>query len=108
MAEQFDMFSEEVSRDRVVKRDIPKHAKPEQPTVSMSEEEMVRHLSQTGRYRILTKLVPRAISPFPRPDYPLKGIILDAETTGLNARKDEIIEIGVIASPSMRQEALVT
>lgn len=97
MAEQFDMFSEEVSRDRVVKRDIYKHAKPEQPTVSMSEEEMVRHLSQTGRYRILTKLVPRAISPFPCPDYPLKGIILDTETTGLNARKDEIIEIGVIA-----------
>ncbi len=97
MAEQFDMFSEEVSRDRVVKRDISKHAKPEQPTVSMSEEEMVQHLSQTGRYRILTKLVPRAIAPFARPAYPLKGVILDTETTGLNARKDEIIEIGVIA-----------
>lgn len=51
MAEQFDMFSEEASRDRVVKRDTSKHAKPEQPTVYMSEEEMVRHLSQTGRYR---------------------------------------------------------
>ncbi|WP_416799542.1 exonuclease domain-containing protein [Ciceribacter azotifigens] len=28
---------------------------------------------------------------------PSGGIILDTETTGLNARKDEIIEIGVIA-----------
>ena len=36
MAEQFDMFSEEVPRDHVVTRDISKHAKPEQPTVSMS------------------------------------------------------------------------
>ncbi|WP_440412886.1 3'-5' exonuclease [Neorhizobium petrolearium] len=63
----------------------------------MNEEDMVRYLSETGRYRILQKLVPRAIAPFPRPEYPLKGIILDTETTGLNARKDEIVEIGVIA-----------
>ena len=97
MADQFDMFSEEVSRDRVVKRDISKHAKPGQPAMRMSEEDMVKHLSETGRYRILTKLVPRAVAPFPRPEFPLKGIILDTETTGLNARKDEIIEIGVIA-----------
>lgn len=31
---------------------------------------MARHLSQTGRYRILTKLVPRAVAPNPRPEYP--------------------------------------
>jgi DNA polymerase III epsilon subunit-like protein len=63
----------------------------------MGEEDMVRHLSQTGRYRILTKIVPREVAPNPRPEYPLKGIILDTETTGLNARKDEIIEMGLIA-----------
>ena len=38
----------------------------------------------------------RAHSTFAWPAYPLKSIILDTETTGLNARKDEIIEIGVI------------
>jgi DNA polymerase-3 subunit epsilon len=97
MAEQFDMFSEEVSRDRVVTRGASKSAEPDKHTISMSEEDMVRHLSETGRYRILRKLIPRAIAPFARPAYPLKEIILDTETTGLNARKDEIIEIGVIA-----------
>ncbi|MDH4441829.1 MAG: 3'-5' exonuclease [Rhizobium sp.] len=72
-------------------------AKPEQSIITMGEVDMVRQLSQTGRYRILTKLLPRVIAPKPRPEFLLKGIILDTETTGLNARKDEIIEIGVIA-----------
>ncbi|MBM7046236.1 3'-5' exonuclease [Rhizobium lusitanum] len=97
MAEQFDMFSEEASRDRVVTRAASRFAKSEPAAVSMSEEDMVRHLSETGRYRILQKLMPREIASFARPAYPLKGIILDTETTGLNARKDEIIEIGMIA-----------
>jgi DNA polymerase-3 subunit epsilon len=97
MAEQFDMFSEQISRDHVVPRSASKSAEPDKHAIPVSDEEMVRYLSQTGRYRILTKLMPRPISPFPRPGYPLKGIILDTETTGLNARKDEIIEIGVIA-----------
>lgn len=29
--------------------------------------------------------------------FPLWGVIVDTETTGLNARKDEIIEIGIVA-----------
>jgi len=97
MAEQFDMFSEQVTRDPMVTRGASESAEPDKHAVPMSEEDMVRHLSETGRYRILQKLMPRAIAPFARPAYPLKGIILDTETTGLNARKDEIIEIGVIA-----------
>ncbi|MCF1496190.1 3'-5' exonuclease [Agrobacterium vitis] len=97
MTEQFDMFSGEVSRDRLVVRAKSKPVKPEQPVAPMSEECMVRHLSETGRYRILTKLMPREVVPFPRPEFPLKGIILDTETTGLNWRKDQIIEIGLIA-----------
>ncbi|RIV11134.1 3'-5' exonuclease, partial [Klebsiella pneumoniae] len=97
MAEQFDMFSEQAPRGQVVTRGGSKSAKVEKHVIPVSEEDMVRHLSETGRYRILQKLVPRAVSPFSRPEYPLKGIILDTETTGLNARKDEIIEIGVIA-----------
>jgi DNA polymerase III epsilon subunit-like protein len=100
MAEQFDMFSEEALRSADPASALARSAraaKAEPQTVPMSEEGMVRHLLQTGRYRILTKLVPRAVAPFPRQEFPLKGIILDTETTGLNARKDEIIEIGLIA-----------
>ena len=97
MAEQFDMFSEQAARDPMVTRGATKSAKPDRHAIPMSEEDMVLHLSETGRYRILTKLVPRTVAPNPRPEFPLKGIILDTETTGLNARKDEIIEIGVIA-----------
>ena len=97
MAEQFDMFSERALRGHVVTRGTSKSAKVDKHAIPMSEEDMVRHLSETGRFRILQQLVPRAIAPFPRPECPLKGIILDTETTGLNARKDEIIEIGVIA-----------
>lgn len=58
---------------------------------------MVRYLSETGRYRILEKLVAREIASFVRPEYPLKGIILDMETTGISARTNEIFEIGMIA-----------
>ncbi|KQQ59611.1 DNA polymerase III subunit epsilon [Rhizobium sp. Leaf311] len=97
MAEQFDMFSEQAPRGQVVTCGASKSAKVEKHVIPVSEEDMVRHLSETGRYRILQKLTPRAVSPFSRPEYPLKGIILDTETTGLNASKDEIIEIGVIA-----------
>ena len=32
-----------------------------------------------------------------RPEYPLHGVIIDTETTGVVHRKDEIIEIGMIA-----------
>ena len=63
----------------------------------LDESEMVRRLEETGRYRILRKLQPRAVADAPRPGFPLRGVILDTETTGLNARTDEIIEIGIVA-----------
>jgi DNA polymerase-3 subunit epsilon len=101
MAEQFDIFSERVAGSRPISRDHAKPAMSEQTTnnstVALSEDDMVRHLSQTGRYRILKKLEPRTVATVFRPEYPLRGIILDTETTGLSACKDEIIEIGVIA-----------
>jgi DNA polymerase-3 subunit epsilon len=101
MAEQFDMFSEGAGGSGPLSRDRAKPAKPHQATINtamaLSEAELVGKLVETGRYRILKKLEPRSVATVVRPDYPLKGIILDTETTGLNARKDEIIEIGVIA-----------
>ncbi|MCJ8056979.1 3'-5' exonuclease [Shinella curvata] len=61
------------------------------------EIEMVRWLEETGRYRVLRKLKARAIANAPRPGFPMRGVIVDTETTGLSARKDEIIEIGIVA-----------
>jgi len=63
----------------------------------MTDDEMVAHLAASGRYRILQKLEPRKTATDIRSGFPLKGIIVDTETTGLSHRKEEIIEIGLIA-----------
>ena len=83
MTSQLDMFSENAQAVRQIGS-------------APDETEMVRILEATGRYQILKKLEPRTIAPALRPGYPLHGVILDTETTGLDARKDEIIEIGLI------------
>lgn len=58
---------------------------------------MVRKLEDSGQYRILRKLIPRQLSPIRRAEFERIGVILDTETTGLNWRTDEIIEIGLVA-----------
>jgi DNA polymerase III subunit epsilon len=92
MALQFDMFSNDNGDVR------PRRGRtaPAGRTTELSEDQMVEHLAQTGRYRILRKLEPRAIAAVVRPEFPLRGVIVDTETTGLDNRKDEIIEIGAI------------
>jgi len=95
MAEQFDMFSGGASQ--ASGHTARKVSLKRQPQSDVSEQGMVDCLLETGRYRILKKLEPRAVAATPRPGFPLRGVILDTETTGLSHRKDEIIEIGVIA-----------
>lgn len=95
MSLQFDMFSSDDGEARSKRgRTVP--AGRPAPT-GLSEAEMVDQLVQTGRYRILKKLEPRSIAQFIRPEFPLRGVIIDTETTGLDYRRDEIIEIGAIA-----------
>lgn len=91
---QFDMFSEDLSENPKPSQEFQSKRSPGR---TLSDAEMVAHLSGTGRYRILQKLTPRTVAKTIRPEFPLKGVIVDTETTGLSYRKDEIIEIGVIA-----------
>lgn len=93
MTSQLDMFSENAQSVRGASAPT---SRVQQAGSTPNEAEMVRILQATGRYQILKKLEPRAIAPAPRPGYPLRGVILDTETTGLDAKKDEIIEIGLI------------
>ena len=47
----------------------------------VSEADMVDHLVQTGRYRILKKLEPRSIASVIRPEFPLRGVIVDTDVS---------------------------
>lgn len=94
MTQQFDFFSDDEEapavgprRRRALKRPVP----------ATSYGELVRQLEATGSYRILTRLEHRSIVALPRPGFPLRGVVVDAETTGLNHREDEVIEIGIVA-----------
>ena len=56
---------------------------------------MASALEQSGDYRVLRRLVPRALSK-PPSDSSKIAILIDFETTGLNTAKDEVIELGMV------------
>ncbi|THK34035.1 3'-5' exonuclease [Ensifer sp. MPMI2T] len=60
-------------------------------------EEMTRRLEESGNYRVLRRLIARDVVSEPRPGFPRVGVLVDTETTGVDHRKDEIIEIGAVA-----------
>ncbi|MDY8110838.1 3'-5' exonuclease [Fulvimarina sp. 2208YS6-2-32] len=64
----------------------------------LDEEDMARRLEASGRYRILRQLVPRPVVGTGEGGATGRiGLILDTETTGLDHRSDEIIELGMVA-----------
>jgi DNA polymerase-3 subunit epsilon len=56
-------------------------------------EDLARRLEATGDYRALRRLVPRLPTPTPAGYSGKIGVVIDFETTGLDATRDEIIEV---------------
>nr|WP_245278879.1 3'-5' exonuclease [Rhizobium leguminosarum] len=65
--------------------------------VTSKQRELIRELEETGTFRVLRSIT----IPSPQPGTLREGerlaIVLDTETTGLDLRDDEIVEIGLIA-----------
>lgn len=59
-------------------------------------EAMAEALSQSPNFKILRRVVPRLRSEEQNGGVTKSGILLDLETTGLDAQNDEIIEIGMV------------
>jgi len=57
---------------------------------------MAEALSRSTDYRVLRRLVPRTIFTPSVGESTKTGILLDTETTGLDPRKDEVIELGMV------------
>jgi DNA polymerase III subunit epsilon len=59
-------------------------------------EDLARRLEATGNYKILRRLNPQQPTATPAGSGGKIGIIVDFETTGLDANKDEIIEVAMV------------
>ncbi|WP_087001027.1 3'-5' exonuclease [Rhizobium sullae] len=97
MDSQLDLFANALSPTVEIASAPAQSRSRRSHAVARSDDEMARKLEETGNYRILRRHVARPIAAVRRPEYSRIGVIVDTETTGLNHRNDEIIEIGAVA-----------
>src|SRR4051794_2569146 len=64
--------------------------------VALDLAAMAEVLGRSSDYRVLRRLVPRPTSMLASGQETKIGILLDTETTGLDHRKDELIELGMV------------
>ncbi len=95
---QLDMFGKPVPLENghPIRKVLKPSAAASHPT-GMDHEAMAKALEASGLYRISRKLVAPGVAESPRPGFPRNGLVIDTETTGLNHRTDEVIEIGAVA-----------
>lgn len=62
----------------------------------MNNEEMVAHLIETGDFKVLRRVIPRAYINKPDRSETRRGLDVDVETTGLSTMNDEIIELAMV------------
>ena len=81
---------------RIVDLVVPGSGPPRQyqdRLMELGHEEMASALEASGDYRVLRRLQPRMFKPDFIPSARL-ALYVDVETTGLDPRQDEIIELG--------------
>ncbi|WP_064713456.1 3'-5' exonuclease [Rhizobium bangladeshense] len=97
MTLQLDFFSGPVLAVKTEDTELQNGLERRQAVDGSYREVMARALEATGDYRILRRLPRRPVVEQVRLGFSRRGVILDTETTGLDHRRDEIIEVGAVA-----------
>jgi len=93
---QIDLFDDEPGY-RQTPRPAPRKRRSDTVPPSNDDDDLARRLEETGRFRVLRRLVPRPIIPREQSKFPNLALLVDTETTGLLHTRDEIIEVSAVA-----------
>lgn len=95
--DQFDLFAltndSKVLQETEINSQIAKSSSIDE----WDAEAAARRLEDSGDYKILRRLTPRPVVDRTESIYSKLAVIIDTETTGLQYKKDEVIEIGAVA-----------
>ncbi|MGU3576679.1 3'-5' exonuclease [Brucellaceae bacterium C25G] len=95
---QFELFDSTISKAHTAETSVKKRKIIEQAaSEKWDAEAAAQRLEDTDNYKVLRRLIPRAVIDRAESDYPRLGVIIDTETTGLQYKNDEVIEIGAVA-----------